>query len=455
MTIATKGSTRPGVPFPRQLNYRSNALFHFRAADALLTHDPVDDVLKAVTGEAPTFSRASVGGLACDVFGDVRQWGQAIPRIKMFDIDGDGYYETSALLMETAAENVCLRSGAIQTGPWANIDVPAVTGNDAIAPDRSVTATKIEDDGGASLEGRDQDITVANDSTTWCVSVFVKKAAAGATVVALRLQLSVGAAREALVLLDPITGDILTGGAEEVDVGVIEYGRYWRLWCTVANDSSGNTTLTPALFPAWRLTGDLGAVASVDAAQGANHFWGAQVENTTFPTSYVATVAAAVTRVVDSLGYTILFAPDLDEFTLYVELARPLWADLADLSATQGLLQVGDTNGRMSIYLDPSGDVLTAQMDTATTDRTATVAIPSGDPIRVTAQFRTVLAGGAVKIGAGAGFSAWSADASALAAWVASQVLVGKYGTSLADAGIIACKVLPGLQTEAQARRAF
>ncbi|KKK49988.1 hypothetical protein LCGC14_3129530, partial [marine sediment metagenome] len=149
------------------------------------------------------------------------------------------------------------------------------------------------------------------------------------------------------------------------------------------------------------------------------------------------------------------FAPDLDEFTLYVELARPLWADLADQSATQGLLQVGDTNGRMSIYLDPSGDVITAQMDTATTDRTATVAIPSGDPIRVTAQFRTVLAGGAVKIGAGAGFSAWSADASALAAWVASQVLVGKYGTSLADAGIIACKVLPGLQTEAQARRAF
>ncbi|KKL06352.1 hypothetical protein LCGC14_2596880, partial [marine sediment metagenome] len=304
MVLPVLGMTRPGAPFPRPLNYKSELLYHLRAADLLLGHKPGENVLTALTGEVPTFTRASAGGLTRDALGYLTLWGKSVPRIEMYDLDGDGYYETPGVMLEGQRENVCLRSEAINHGDWTNVNSPIVTNDDAEAPDRTISADKIEDDSAADSEGRRQDIGIANDSTTWCASVFVKKAPAGAPVLKLLALLTGGSVPSAALYVDPINGANIASGSVR-DSGVVEYSTYYRIWLTVDNDSSGNNNMALFLMPAVRASGDVGAASDVVTTVGSNHFWGVQVENAAFPSTYIYTGGAAVTRVADALTYTL------------------------------------------------------------------------------------------------------------------------------------------------------
>jgi hypothetical protein len=456
MTIFTaKGVTRPGVLFPRQLNYESKLLFHLRAADVLLGwNDPDEDVARALTGEDPAaFTRATTGGYTRDSLGFVRQWGKGIPRLEMYDLDGDGYFEEPGIMLEGQRENVCLRSQAIATAPWGDVAGSVVSNNDAAAPDRTITATSIEDNGAASVEGRDQDITVADDSTVWCVSVFIKKNATGA-ICKLGLDLTGGGALAALILLDPADGSILAAGADVRDSGVIEYAEYYRVWVTIDNDSSGNTTATISLFPAWRAAGDLGGAASQDAAVDVNHFWGVQLENAAFPSSYVATVAAAVTRNADALTYTLAWLGDAilaskDDVTVYARMARPFHADVTGtIGADASLYQLSSSAALLEAYYDAASRVIEGQIDTATTDRTASQSVPSGAAIETTQQFRNLRTGGSLAVDVGSGLSAFSAAATAFSAFGDTTLTVGSglYGA------LFELKVGRGLRTIRQMR---
>ena len=462
MAISALGVTRPGAPLPRGLNYQSDLLFHLRAADLLLGHDPTEDVARAITGEDPTFSRASAGGQTRDALGYLRQWGQAVPRIEMYDIDGDGYFEEPGLLLEGARTNLCLRSEDLETSPWVNVSTPIVTADDAEAPNRIITAEKIEDDNGAVVEGRAQDSTVTDDSTAWCFSVFVKKAPAAAPVVELVLALTVGTPLTARLFVDPINGASIAGG-DVRDSGVIEYGTYYRIWLTIDNNTTGNTNLRANLMPAARATGDVASATEVVATTGSNHFWGAQVENAAFPSSYIRTGASSVARVADALTYTLPFlgqtiTEDLDDLTTYVRMARPLHADATGaLGVTPGVVALSGTVPRLQLFYVSASRLISADIDTATTDGSATQSIPTGAVLEMSAQHRNLRSGGSVAVDVGSGLSAFSSpDASAFSAFGDTTTSIGA-GGGLGDmfGALFELKVARGLRTMKQMQEAF
>ncbi len=453
MTIAALGTTRPGAPLPRQLNYNSKALFHWRAQDALLGHDPSENVLKALTGEAPTFVRATAGAFTRDALGRVRPWGQGTPRLEVVDLAGGVDFSTATMRLERQVTHEQTRSADFNHADWTK--TRTTIGNNLLtAPNGVVEADKLIEDGTAANTHFIEQVqaTAAGADQSWAVRV---KAGEDTFI---QLEVDDGTDTDNFYAYFNLTTGVVSssgvnGAATKYGAWIVSEGDGWY-WCLIAGKVNGTEATPSARLYLAEADGD--RTIDGDSTSGV-YLWGADfVEGTRYPFTHMPTAASGLATNLDSLVYTIVFAPDLDDFTLYVEMARPFWADLSDLAATNGLLQVGDTNGRMSIYLDPATELLTAQMDTATTDRTATVAIPTGDPIRITAQFRNVLAGGEVRIGAGSGFSAFSAKASALSAWATAQVLVGRYGaTDAADAGLIAVKVLPGLQTELEAQRAF
>lgn len=99
------------------------------------------------------------------------------------------------------------------------------------------------------------------------------------------------------------TGAILAGNLFTSE----DYGRYWRVSTTIANNSSGNTTLACQIYPA---TAQYGSNADVATATGSAVIYGAQAEQTVTgqprPSSYIPTTVATSTRAaegaIDTLG---------------------------------------------------------------------------------------------------------------------------------------------------------
>ena len=297
-----------------------------------------------------TFSRASTGSYI-DRNGEIKLAESGLQRIDMVDLDGDGIRETPAFLLEDTRTNVLLRAQEIDNGAYTNIGTPIVTANDAVAPDGTTTADEIDDNDGAVAEARQQAITIADDSTTWVGSVFVRKAPTGSPVVALHVGLTGGTARTGIVLLDPITGSVLAGGAEEIKVAVIEHGNAWRIWTSVANNSTGNTSLEYRLYPAARATGDL-ATGLQSAPTGTNHFWGGDVENAAFPSSYIATVGSTVARAAESLNFPYHAQPQAS--TVYVRFVE---RGTIDLTGSRRIFEIGTDGSNPRLLCYPASSV--------------------------------------------------------------------------------------------------
>lgn len=455
------GVTRPGVAPLFPLRRKSNLLFHLRAADLLLGHDPSEEVAQAVTGEAATFTRTTAGGLTRGRDGVLMQWPLDVPRLEMFDLDADDVFETPGLLLEGQRTNVILRSEEIDNAAWNDGGTPIVTANDIEAPDGETTAEKIEDDNGASAEHRRQDVVVANDSTTWAGSVFVKKALTGAAVVVLRVELNGGTSKRAELFVDPILGTSIAN-ADVVNSTVEDYGDWWRVWLSVANNSSGNTSLRFALFPAGRPTGDIAAAVLVNSATGTNHFWGAQGENANFLSSYIKTVGSSVVRNADALTYTLLWLGDaiteaLDDLTVYARLPRPLHADATGTLPLAGITQIANPGTFARIrFNDSTRQIAASILGDNGAEESVVVNIPAGNVIEFVTQIANIRTGGTVRTDVGGGFTSLSTAADPGAAW-GNQVLdVGQIqgATRRLFGAIIELKIARGLRTFKQMQEA-
>lgn len=270
-----------------------------------------------------TFTRATPPASYVDAIGEVKLAEVDALRVNMLDLDVAGVFDVPAIGLEDTRQNVCLQSEDLGT-TWADVATPVLTLNDAVAPDGKTTADKVEDNDAGSSEGRDQTVTVTDDSTTWVYSYYVKKAPAGAPVVVLRAQLTGGTPKDAALFIDPITGTSIAN-SDVVNSDVLDAGDHWRVWLSVANNGTGNTSLVLAVYPAGRLTGDIASATFDVTAVGSNHFWGMDAENAASPSSYIATVASAITRAVDSLSFPFYAAPQaLTFYVRFIELGNIL-----------------------------------------------------------------------------------------------------------------------------------
>lgn len=238
----------------------------------------------------------------------------------------DGHFVNGVrtILLEPAATNILPKSQTIDTWSASNASVIA---NTTTAPDGTVTADTVTDADAAHVGNMNVNATIANDSTTWCVSLFIQKLSSAPTFFpAIRVQIHAGTDLDLAFVLNQQTGAFLTNriAGTLTASGIIDHGTFWRVWIAGPNVSNNGTSIVLFAEPAWTIIFSSGNSV---AAVGSTVAWGCQAENTAFPTSYIPTVGASVTRGVDALSFVgaTPFTGTLTLFSRFYDLATQTW----------------------------------------------------------------------------------------------------------------------------------
>ncbi|NCW69406.1 MAG: hypothetical protein EBV86_12745 [Marivivens sp.] len=192
----------------------------------------------------------------------------------------DTYATPKGILIEESRTNESDRSSELNDASWTNSNV-TVTANEVKAPDGSVTADKLE-----STSGFDYvDNTISGTAGSMTASCFFKATGSGQYAWVGFGQAGGGKYIE----VDLSDGSVQATSGSPTSYGVEDYGDGWyRAW-VVHTYVSG--TLSINIGPSnGSFTG---------GGTGECYAWGAQVEVGAFPTSYIPTVSATVTRADD------------------------------------------------------------------------------------------------------------------------------------------------------------
>ncbi len=326
------GGGLPGAVAPRLNGRRSRAIFSWSAEDLSLT---------ARVGPALTFARAGAnGGLVRDAWGRGRLPNHSAPRFSMFDLDGDGFCETPALLLEPASTNKILRSQEFDNASWTKTRA-TVTANALTAPDGTLTADKLVEDSTASNSHFcQQGITLAAAGNRFAVSGFAR--ADTRSQVALRGSDGTNSFQG---LFDLVAGTAATSVAGTGAV-VRAYLERWvdvlgvPWYRCVVIGTAGSAT---ASVNGMALLASGGSTSySGDGASGL-YLWGFQAEETeNGATSYLPTVGSTVTRTTEALTATWPLVPG--PLTFYADLIE-IGQGLENVSPKR-LVQIGDGTTR-------------------------------------------------------------------------------------------------------------
>lgn len=249
----------------------------------------------AVNGvEAPfadvfTYTRASTATYF-DASGVLQTASANTPR---FDHDPITHAAKGILIEESRTNNI-LSSSNFTHASWTNSGGNPVI-SPSLSPDGVSFATTIEDTSAAANHNIGFSKAVANDSSSYILSIFVKKTSGGTSpTFAINFSLLGGTPVYLNIRCNTDDGSMSTGTAQD-------YGSYWRIFKDIQNNSSGNTTLSINFFAA---SNTHGLFSDTTTAMGTATIWGAQLEAGSFPTSYIPTTTAAVTRAADQCSNT-------------------------------------------------------------------------------------------------------------------------------------------------------
>jgi hypothetical protein len=206
-------------------------------------------------------------------------------------------------LAEGASTNLALQSEDFTTS-WV-AQGSTISANAAVAPDGTTTMDRVVVGTTTAIHNVYQNISTTVD-TNYTYSVYMKDDGAGfggislghgTNFVAVVVDLSTGLVTDTEVGAG--SGTIVATGCEDVGNGI------YRVWISgrIGNAAGwmflfASDAAVPATWLSGRpsYTGVLGEDILV---------WGAQVEQSTYPTSYIATAAAAVTRNADTLSSSL------------------------------------------------------------------------------------------------------------------------------------------------------
>jgi len=202
--------------------------------------------------------------------------------------------EPQGLLIEEARTNLIIQSEAFET--WGPVS-STVTTNAITAPDGATTADKISETTDANHHGFDQGSSVLTSGQPHSISIFLKKG----TKDWIYMTAYTGYTAGSWAFFNINTGTVGTVGADVTQSSVQDYGNGWyRVSMTVPASATTGTFRTTHVLGDNSAGGYLGNTA--------DHFyaWGAQLELGSFPTSYIPTTTAAVTRAADVATITDL-----------------------------------------------------------------------------------------------------------------------------------------------------
>ena len=290
--------------------------------------------------------------------GYIESVASGIPRLDYFA--SGGTVGCPALLVEPSGSNLLLQSAGFEvSGTWSPTNNTITTGSTAAftAPDNSTNADLIT----ASISGATgvgQNTTIA--SGTYTLSVFAKAGNYGL----FRIGNVSSAARAAWFNLN---AGVVTGTVNGGTASMQNYGNGWyRCIYTSSGMVSGNTFFALSDVP-----------NSTNSVSGSSiYLWGAQLETGSVATSYIPTTTAAVTRNADVISVSGAVSGSIGQAsgTIYAEV------DIRNITAGKNILSTddGSTSNRVSLFVDPSPNRLTAVISSGGTGTFVSGSITTG-----------------------------------------------------------------------------
>ena len=249
-------------------------------------------LVDATTGSnLVTFTRASSGTFVGSD-GLIQSASTDVPRFDHNPTTG----ESLGLLVEEQRTNLVLRSEEFDSGSWTKI-AATVTADAIVSPSGALNADKLVETTANSTHYAVQSVSVTTTSRT--ASIYLK---AGE-----RIQVRIehsgntgGAARRITINLSTgaITGAVTigTGGLNSFSESIVSVGNGWyRIISTI--DPTVTLGNTQALVI--QILDNTGQATYTGDGTSGIYLWGAQLEAGAFPTSYIPTTTATVTRSAD------------------------------------------------------------------------------------------------------------------------------------------------------------
>jgi hypothetical protein len=275
------------------------------------------------------FTRGSTA-TRVNALGLIESVASGVPRL---DYTGGG---CPSLLLEPQRTNLITFSEEFDNAAW-------VKGNATISANTSATldpsgyngSDKLQEDSSTDSHYFGSDTVSASSGDVVTFSIFLK--AAERSFAALRLYTGVGSVFGYYNLANGTLGTIGAGGTGTI----VSYGNGWYR-CSLTITMALSSVTLPYVFTS---TGD-GVNSYTGVTGNGIYCFGAQQEIGSYPTSYIPTTTAAVTRLADAASKTgISSLIGQTEGTLFLELDI-----VAGTPVFHTLLQVyGDANNRISI----------------------------------------------------------------------------------------------------------
>jgi hypothetical protein len=255
-------------------------------------------------------------------------------------------FESLGLLIEEQRTNLCLQSEDFSTN-WGETTASVQT-NVLVAPNGLLTADKFVEGSGSVTPVLAQNISVTS-GTSYTFSVYAKEDPTSAKRYLTLLLPSTQFGANVRITVNLGNGTLVSNNSPDA-TSIVAVGNGWYR-CSVTKAATGTGTVGVQLRIS-NVTPDTLSTYTGDGYSGI-YIWGAQLEAGAFPTSYIPTVAATVTRNADAASmtganFTSWFRAD--EGTLYAEAAY------VGLVVSRAIVSINDntTTNLIQIQTNPS-----------------------------------------------------------------------------------------------------
>ena len=213
--------------------------------------------------------------------------------------------ESLGLLIEQSSTNLLTYSSDYTNAIWTKVNA-TITATANIAPDGTQTAQLITDTTASGYHGTYQAYTVTA-GTSYTQTVYVKKNNMQYAVIGMNFSGSVGT----IAQFDLNTGVLVYSAASGTGCSIVgtssqAVGNGWYRLSITSIIGTGFTSqaIYVGMFPTVITSGQINNNAYVGTGYSSIYIWGAQLEALAFPTSYIPTTSAQVTRASDNASMT-------------------------------------------------------------------------------------------------------------------------------------------------------